>query len=266
MPERNIFASLRGGGRVWAVGAIHGEAGRLRTLHKALAPVFASGDQLVYLGNYFGRGALVREAIDEMLLFRRAVLARPGGEDGDVTFLRGGQEEMWQKLLQLQFATNPGEVLQWMIEQGVGATIEAYGGSIKEAFTSAREGILSLTRWTSGMRQAMRDHDGHAALISALRHAAFTEDNVILFVHAGLDPGRPLEAQSDSFWWGGSGWAAITEPYGGFARVVRGFDRRQGGRDLDGLAVTLDSGCGFGGPLTAGCFDAAGRLLTLIEA
>ena len=31
---------------------------------------------------------------------------------GDIVFLRGSQEEMWQKLLELQFAPNPREVLR----------------------------------------------------------------------------------------------------------------------------------------------------------
>ena len=33
---------------------------------------------------------------------------------------------------------------------------------------------------------------GHTALFAALRHAAFTEDRGLLFVHAAFDPSRPL--------------------------------------------------------------------------
>jgi serine/threonine protein phosphatase 1 len=35
---------------------------------------------------------------------------------------------MWQKLLQLQFAPNPGELLHWMVQAGMETTIRAYGG------------------------------------------------------------------------------------------------------------------------------------------
>ena len=73
----------------------------------------------------------MRECIDELLLFRRAILARPDADCADIVFLRGAQEEMWQKLLQLQFAPNPVEVLQWMVAQGIEPTIRAYGASVK---------------------------------------------------------------------------------------------------------------------------------------
>lgn len=37
---------------------------------------------------------------------------------------------------------------------------------------------------------------------AALRHAAFTDERGLLFVHASIDPSRPLTAQGDAFWWG----------------------------------------------------------------
>lgn len=266
MSETNIFATLRGGGRIWAIAAIHGEPERLRALHEVLAGDLLPGDQLVYLGNYLGCGHGIRAAIDEMLSFRRAFIACPGVELGDVVFLRGAQEEMWQKLLQLQFAANPTDVLRWMVDQGIGATIEAYGGNTEEGFAYAREGILALTRWTSGLRQAMRGHDGHTALMSVLKHAAFTEDNSLLFVHAGIDPTRPLAAQMDAFWWGSAGFELLDAPYGETRLVVRGSDRRRGGVRVGAYSATLDAGCGFGGPLTAACFGADGQILRIIEA
>ena len=105
------FARLRAARRVWAVAVIHGEAQRLAQLHDAISERFQLGDRVVYLGNYLGRGSAVLATIDELLDFRRRVLGRPGGAACDVVFLRGAQEEMWQKLLQLQFAPNPGELL-----------------------------------------------------------------------------------------------------------------------------------------------------------
>ncbi|MBY0431791.1 MAG: hypothetical protein K2Q10_11375 [Rhodospirillales bacterium] len=265
MPEQNIFATLRGGGRIWAVAAIHGEAEHLAELHRQLVELIAPGDQVVYLGNYLGRGPMVRQTIDELLLFRRYAMARSGGDSDDIIFLRGAQEEMWQKLLQLQFAPNPSQVLEWMVEQGVGATIAAYGTSWQEGLAAAREGIMPLTRWTGQLRQNMRSLDGHTQLMSVLRHAAYTDDNFLLFVHAGLDPIRPLSAQSDSFWWGSNAFSAMTEPYAGFSLVVRGYDWKHGGLSVDGYAVTLDNGCGYDGPLVAACFDPEGRILKMIQ-
>jgi hypothetical protein len=264
--ETNVFATLRGSGRIWAVAAIHGEIDRLRTLHARLARDAVPGDQIVYLGDYLGYGAPVRETIDELLTFRRVFIARPGVEVEDVVYLRGAQEEMWQKLLQLQFAPNPVDVLEWMVEHGIGPTIAAYGGTLEEGVGAAREGILALTRWTSQLRQTMRAHDGHTALMSVLKHAAFTDDNSLLFVHAGLDPSRPLSAQMDAFWWGNSGFELLEQPYGEFKLVVRGSDRRRGGVRVGAFTATLDAGAGFGGPLTCACFGADGRILQMLEA
>lgn len=266
LSESAIFATLRGDARIWAVGAIHAENERLSDLHLRIARSFEPGDQLVYLGDYAGHGREVRRTIDEILIFRRQLLACPGVEVGDVVFLRGAQEEMWQKLLQLQFAPNPVQVLQWMVSQGVGPTIEAYGSSSDEAILAARDGTLSLTKWTGQLRQNMRGLDGHTALFGALRHAAFTESGDILFVHAGIDPTRPLSAQSDSFWWGGASFAALQDHYGGYRRVVRGFDRRHGGVKETAYTVTLDGGAGFGGELVAACFAPDGTVLDLFSA
>jgi serine/threonine protein phosphatase 1 len=265
-PEQDIFATLRSGTRTWAVAAVHGQVGRLAALHEKLSQLFRPGDQIIYLGNYSGYGLPVRECIDELLLFRRAVLANPGADCTDITFLRGAQEEMWQKLLQLQFAPNPVEVLQWMVAQGIEPTIRAYGASVQEAMGCAREGVMALTRWTGQLRQNLRAFDGHNALMSALRHAAFTDDGSLLFVHAGIDPQRPLSAQRDSFWWGGSGFDSLIEPYGGYRRVVRGFDRRHSGLKESPFTVSLDSGCGFGGELLAAQFGPDGDILQVLTA
>ena len=97
---------------------MHGEAERLRGCTTGIAQRFDDDDRIVYLGNYLGRGSAVAATIDELLDFRRRVLARPRGFACDIVYLRGAQEEMWQKLLQLQFARNPGEVLAWMVRRG----------------------------------------------------------------------------------------------------------------------------------------------------
>lgn len=266
MSDRDKFAVLRRCRRIWAVAAIHGEADRLIALHDALGPRFQPGDRLVYLGNYLGRGPAIVETLDHLLAFRRALIARPGVFAADVVYLRGSQEEMWQKLLQLQFAPNPREVLDWMLGQGVGATLTAYGGQAAQGAACARDGPLALTKWTSGLRAAMQAHPGHYLLMSALRRAAYTDDGGLLFVHAGLDPERPLSAQSDSLWWGTSGFARLDRPYGNFAKVVRGFDRLHPGLQVGPFTLTIDAGCGFGGPLLAACLDPRGEVVDLIEA
>ncbi len=185
----------------------------------------------------------------------------------DVVFLRGAQEEMWQKLLQLQFAPNPGEVLRWMVNAGIEATVRAYGGDLRQGFAAARDGPRTITRWTGGLRSAMNAAPGHTTLFTALRHAAFTEDRGLLFVHAAVDPSRPLAAQGDAFWWGRDDILELAEPFEGFRRVVRGVDRRQRGVVETAFAAALDGGAGRGGRLVAACFgNPDGKILDRVEA
>src|SRR3546814_15060771 len=73
-PDR--FVELTRAGRVWAIAAVHGDAGRLAAIHDGIGERFQSGDRLVYLGDLMGCGD-VRATIAEALRFRRSVLAHP---------------------------------------------------------------------------------------------------------------------------------------------------------------------------------------------
>lgn len=263
--ESPVYAVLRRPRRVWAVASVHGEVERLATLHNALAARLQYGDRLVYLGNLLGHGRQVLETVDEVLRFRAEVMARPLGFAGDIAILRGAQEEMWQKLLELQFAPNPREVLAFMRGHGLDATITAYGGEPKHGEAACREGPLAITRWTTGLRQHLNHRPGHTQFMAALRRAAFTDHGTLLFVHAGLDATKPLDLQGDAFWWGGGPFIELLEPYESYRRIVRGFDRRHGGLVESPYAVSLDGGSGFGGPLLAACFGNDGVIVDRIE-
>lgn len=266
MPEKDVFAVLPAGRRIWAVASVHGEAARLRKLHGDLAKLIAPGDCFVYLGNLIGHGPAVFETLQEVLLFRRAMLARPGADCAEIAFVRGSQEEMWHRLLQIQFAVNPAEVLTWMFDHGVEASVRAYGSTAKEGLDAAGKGAVALTEWTGRLRRAMRAADGHNALMSSLRRAAFTEGRSVLLVSAGVDVSRPLSEQFDSFWWGTTPFHSITEPFCGFSRVVRGFDVHHRGIDIGETTASLDGGCGFGGPLNAACFGPSGDICETVAA
>ena len=279
MADSTVFTTLRwpaqsAARRVWAISAIHGEAARLASLHQQIAERFAVGDRLVYLGNYLGRGPAVRATLDEMIAFRRRIIALPGMFASDVVYLRGCQEEMWSKILQLQFSTNPGEVLQWTLAQGLGPTLAAYGGVAEEGLSMTRQGAVAIGRWTQKLRQTMNQTPGHADFMAALKRAADTADHALLFVSAGIDPTRPLAAQDDALWWGGAGFAALEAqdavPFDGYGRVVRGAKPTAAPTEI-GVAqsahtATVDGGAGFGGDLLAACFAADGALVGTLAA
>lgn len=267
------IAALDGARRIWAVAAVHGEAARLARVHDAIWERLGEGDRVVYLGNLIGRGGQVLATLDELLDFRRAVIGAPGGFACHVVYLRGGQEVMWQQLLQLQFTPDPAAALSWMLPRGVRATLEAYGADVDAGLRAARGGTVALTRWTGDVRRRMQAHPGHHELLGRLYSAAHTgvlsesgeADGGTLFVNAGLDPERPLPRQGDLFWWHATGFNKLDAPYAGFARVVRGYDPGGGAAQDRAHKLSLDLGCGQGGPLQAVCLDPSGALLDRVE-
>lgn len=270
------FADLGPVRHIWAVAAVHADLDRLSAVHQTIWRYFRPGDRLVYLGNLIGHGGRAVDTINTILAFRRALISLPGMKADDIIYLRGAQEEMWQKLLQLQFAPNPRDVLEWMLNQGVEGTLASYGGAADQGMAAARGGTMTLGRWTQALRTAMQSCPGHSELFSALRRAAYTHPPIdgaaegegagVLLVSAGVDPSRPFGQQGDRFWWGGSGFARLDRPYAGFHRVVRGWDPAGGGVVTDRMAVTLDAGCGRGGPLMCAILAPDGSLLETFHA
>jgi hypothetical protein len=78
MSDNQKFADIRHPKRIWAVGAVHADVERLSALHTDIGRRFTPGDRLVYTGNLIGRGAAVRETMDELLSFRSSLIAMPG--------------------------------------------------------------------------------------------------------------------------------------------------------------------------------------------
>ncbi|UUX51156.1 hypothetical protein NUH88_05560 [Nisaea acidiphila] len=262
------FAVLRKCSRIWAIASIHGSADHLSGLHAALGERYEPGDRFVYLGNYYGHGEKVLETVDELLRFRRLILAQPPYTDlDDIVYLRGRQEEMWRKLLQLHFAGDCEEILDWMLAHGVRPTLHAYGGAEQQARAAIMEGLLAVSRWTGQLRQSIRAHPGHNEFMTGFRRAAYTDDEAILFVSAGLDPARDLSDQEDGFWWNTQGFGQIAEAgYGGFQRVVRGFEPAHEGIVETSSTLSIDGGAGFDGELHAVCLDRQGLIVDRVNA
>jgi hypothetical protein len=274
MSFKNKFSNLGQPNRIWTVSAIHGELERLVAIHKSVFDKFRPGDRLVYTGNYLGGpSARPKQTLDELLHFRRTLMALPGVENNDIVYLRGIQEELFGKLLQLQFAPNAGQVVGWMAERhpDIDVLLRAYGSSLPDATRVAREGIMSITRWTTFLKNAIRSEPGHEKFFTVLRLAAFTEnkqsnDNNLLFVHAGIDTDKPLAAQGDQFWWASKGFNKIEEPYAPFRAVIRGHDPEKGGIHIGRNVMSIDGGSGRGGKLVCAHLSPTGDVIELLAA
>jgi hypothetical protein len=271
MSFKTSFCNLGQPRKIWTVSAIRGQIDRLAAIHNYIYQNCQPGDRVLYTGNYFcGQGATPAEVLDELLYFRRSLLARPGMIPEDFVYLRGVQEELWSKLLQIHFAPSARTVVEWISTHypEMDSLLAAYGSSLSHAARTAREGIVPLTKWTIALREGMRAKAGHEKFFTLLRRAAFTEhmgtnDNNTLFVHAGLDPSLPLTSQGDRFWWAARSFGNMQAPYHPFRTVVRGCDPDGGGVKVTPIAVSLDGGCGRGGQLVCAELSPSGEVLAL---
>lgn len=273
------FSNLGHPNGIWVVSAIHGQAAQLAAVHDKLYENFRPGDRLVYTGNYLGGdNARPIDTLNGILSFRRRLLARPGMRAEDFTYLRGMQEEMWRKILQLQFELNPRDAVEWMATHHpeMGHILKAYGSSFEAASHAARQGAMALTRWTTALKAQIASHAGHDMLFTTLRRAAFTELRLVneadstpcnlLFVHAGINPRLPLLSQGDHFWWASKNFNALAEPYAPFRAVIRGHDPDRNGIHVGRAAISLDGGCGRGGQLICARIETSGKIADMLAA
>lgn len=255
MAQSQVWHTFQGPERTWVIGAVHGEAERLRNIHDAISKEYRPGDRIIYSGNLMGYGNNVVGAINEALVFRRALLARFNVDPNTIVFLRGWQEEMWRKLLQIHFAPDPENVLDWMLSKGLDASLQAYGLDADEVRENAAEGRAALSRWVGRVSAMMDRHDGHRAYMNNLTHATISDDRSLMVVNAGFDAGVEMDQQLDSFWWGGANFDALTPDDTNCQLIVRGSTHGEPGMRVDRHTATLDGGAGRGGKICAALFS-----------
>jgi len=202
----------------FAVGDIHGS---LDKLHRLIAQCRAHADgracAFVFLGDYIDRGPDAAGVI-------RCLIDLHDALGGRVITLMGNHELMALAVIE---GLMPAD--DWL-EQGGAATLRSYGVS------HARDLPPAHVDWLSSL------------------HFAY-DDERRFFVHAGIDPDRPLNAQDqhDLVW--------IREPFLSDRRdhgrlIVHGHTPVTTGRpDLRDNRLNLDTAAVFGGPLTAAVFD-----------
>ena len=206
----------------YAIGDIHGSLHKLERL-MARCEQHARGRpmSLVFLGDYIDRGPQSSGVVDFMLALQSRLADR-------VVALKGNHEAM---LLSIIDGTGAASAPAWFM-QGGAATLESYG-----------------------VRHPSELPPPHVAWLRSLRLSF--DDGRRFFVHAGVDPELPLDAQkeSDLIW--------IREPFLSFAGdygrlVVHGHTPLPSGEpDLRPNRLNIDTAAVFGGPLTAAVFDEA---------
>jgi serine/threonine protein phosphatase 1 len=166
-----------------AIGDVHGCLDQLAALHEALRVELAAPRSplaearevhVIHLGDYIDRGP-----DSAGVLARVAAALEPGyWDDARVVVhnLRGNHEQF----LELALAGDAEVVPVWCWNGGV---------ETLRSFDLGTE--VPLHRLSESL--AARLDDAHRRALASLENAARLGD--VLFVHAGLDPGRPLAAQ-----------------------------------------------------------------------
>lgn len=168
------------GRAIYAIGDVHGRADLLEALLAAIAAdAAAAGSEtrpvLVFLGDYIDRGLQSREVIDRILAIDPARF--------ELRLLKGNHEAAL-----LDFLADPATGRFWLSIGGA-ETLYSYGVA-SPAFDAP---VAEYAAAAAALRAAMPA--AHLALLSCLELTARYGD--YLFVHAGVRPGRNLEAQDE---------------------------------------------------------------------
>ncbi len=223
MDNSSKFSELLDANKIWAVGSMHSSLESFQSIKKYILSNFESEDKLIFLGNIIGFGNKSKEIINEVLELRFNLMAKHKLKNTDIIFLRGAQEEMFSKLLQLHIAPNPLEILEWIFSHGVDQTIASYNFDPDEFRKIASQGTIQINKLTTKFNNEILSNPGHKEFFSNLKHAAYTDTKDVLFVNRGVDISRPLSAQNDCFWWGYQNFSQINKSYFSFKRIVRGY-------------------------------------------
>lgn len=169
---------------VYAVGDVHGRLDLLEAIEAAIGRDIAatrpSRPVICYLGDYVDRGPASAQVIDR--------LAAPFGDGVPRVFLKGNHEDRMLEFLEAPAAAGPA----WL-QYGGREALESYGVAVP-----ARPGDADWPRLRDALAAALPP--AHLGFLRALRLAFVWRG--YLFVHAGLDPARPADAQDahDLMW------------------------------------------------------------------
>ena len=268
MENTSKFAEFKTINRIWAIGSIHSNLHSFSSIKNHIIKNFNNNDKIVFLGNVIGLGDMSKETLFSILDMRNKLMSKFYLNPKDIIFLRGAQEEMLLKLLQLQTAPNPKEIIKWMFEHGVDKTVMSYGLDSKELYEVSDHGTLAIGKWTSNFNKIISSQLGHQEYFSNLHHAAFSSSKKILFVNRGVDVSRPLSAQNDCFWWGYQNFSKLDKPYSTFIKIVRGYEpsmHELNNKNDSNIVCSLYKGPLSNKKIVGGLFDDSGKTLDLFE-
>lgn len=221
---------------IYAIGDIHGQLALLRETLDLIEADGGPDAKIVFIGDYTDRGPDSRGVLD--------LLSEGKAKGRNWVFLLGNHDRMFHLFLQSPPQSDPYMMVElyWLHPRlGGDTTLASYGID------------------ASGKR---REKDVHAELLSVIpsAHVDFLaglqlshETDDIFFAHAGIRPDVPLcdQTEEDLIWIRGE-FHDHTEPHPKL--IVHGHTPVDAATNY-GNRVNLDSGAGYGRPLSACAFD-----------
>lgn len=241
--EPGIPAGAAAAVRVYAIGDIHGCFDLLADLYEKIRRDLekspAADSIEVFLGDYIDRGPGSREVLEWLVGSRPAT--------GRRVCLMGNHEAMLLAALQ-----NPGDIQNWLSNGGA-ETLRSYG--VQPPPSQVRTHILHTH---AEFNRALPAE--HRAFLDSLRRSL--EFGGAFFVHAGINPRRPLHDQDpDELIW-------IREPFlssrADFGKIVVHGHTPVERADIRPNRINIDTGAVFTGRLT--CLVLEGGTTRLLSA
>lgn len=229
------------GVRIYAIGDVHGRLDLFDALIQLIEADRSDGDgetELVLLGDYIDRGPHSAQLLDR-LLEGPPPWAR-------WTLLRGNHEQVMLDIIDAEPTEDPDRferLVSGWLKFGGREALESYGAGALLAFGNDLYAVAEFLR--------ARVPGSHVALIRKMPLAVRRGDYV--FVHAGVRPGIPLDAQeADDLIWIRDEFLNANDDFG--AVIVHGHSVRPE-PELRANRVGIDTGAFASGRLTAAVID-----------
>lgn len=221
---------------IYAIGDIHGQ---MAELTRVLSLIEADGGpdaQVVFLGDYTDRGPDSRAVLDAL------IDGRDAGRSW--TFLKGNHDRMFEWFMADPLRHDPFLMVElyWLHDRLGGATtLDSYG---VDASAHRREKDVQ-----ADARAAVPK--AHLEFLRDLRLTHIVGD--LMFVHAGIRPSVAIQDQTEEdLLWIRQEFHNVRTPHPKL--IVHGHTPIDSAKHY-GNRINLDTGAGYGKPLTAAVFD-----------
>lgn len=221
---------------IYAIGDIHGQHAELLRVLRLIEADGGPEAEVVFIGDYIDRGPASSDVLDTLI---------KGLEAGrNWRCLKGNHDRMFSWFMRdypLHDAYLP-VYLYWLHEKlGGDTTLASYG--VKMTQTNRQTEVHALAKQTVPQ--------SHIDFLDALIHSYENDD--LFFAHAGVQPGVPLDQQSEhDLLWIRKEFHVDTRDHGKL--IVHGHTPVEAATHY-GNRINIDAGAGYGRPLAAVVFE-----------